>query len=225
MSTKTRASQAPENPLPKKVTLRVSLREYKKLLQVALLAEEIKDNKEVKKALREIIRHHPTLNPEEVEEKKKGTGKKRGGKEEKKSPGPSPDLPPLSFESFVGVLVRLPHAEVNLSRPNRRDPPKGSYFTNPHPTTKEVKALYKALQSHPDLQGKIRYNPMKETCPSDVRSMFYLYVHEKGLVMEGEIVLDKLLLSLAPKTLEGLKRVKRKDNALIWKVCSEIRGR
>jgi len=175
----------------------MSIRDYKKLVQISAIADEMKKDKDFRKATRDIISTTYT----------------------------NPDVP-ISVDTLVGMLSRLPTMEVNISRPHtKRSAPKTMYFTDPQPTSRGVKALYKATK---DVMGDkpLRYNQVKQTCPSDVRTMFYTYVNTKGLVNEEtrEIAIDKLLHSLAPKILDGVTSVKRRDSSRIWHICSEIRG-
>ena len=186
-----------ETKLPKRVTLRMSIRDYKKIVQISAIADEMKKDKDFRKVTKDIIGTTYT----------------------------NPDVP-ISVDALIGMLSRLPTMEVNISRPSaKRSTPKTMYFTDPQPVTKAVKTLYKAVKGN--LGDKpLRYNQTKQTCPSDVRTMFYTYVHANGLVVEEtrEITIDKLLHNLAPKILDGVTSIKRKDSSKIWHICSEIRG-
>lgn len=176
-----------EVELPKRVVMKVSMRDYKKLIQISILAEQLKSDKEFRKVTKEVITN---------------------------------DGIQLSVDSFVGMLIRLPDYESNLSKPSvKRNPPKTMYFTDPAPTTKAVQSLHKKTQL-----DTLKHDQDKHTCPADVRSMFYAYVRTANLVVDGNITIDKFLARLAPRTLKNVKTVKRKDSSFIWKICSEIRG-
>lgn len=183
-----------EKDLPKRVTLRVPLRDYKKIIQVSLVAEQLKSSKEGKKAIRDLIRSDENLN--------------------------------ISVDSFLNMLIRLPTTEVNISKPPaKREPPKTMYFTDSKPTTAAVKSLYKVVKDE-EFKNPLRHDQVKSTCPTDVRTMFYVYIHKNSLVNEEkkEITLDKFIKKLAPKATKNLDTILRKDSSTIWKICSEIRG-
>lgn len=176
-----------EVDLPKRVLMKVSMRDYKKLIQISILAEQLKSDKEFRKVTKEIITH---------------------------------DGIQISVDSFIGMLIRLPEYESNLSKPPaKRSAPKTMYFTDAAPSTKAVETLYKRTKLE-----DLRHDQSKYTCPADVRSMFYAYVRSSNLVQDGNIVIDKFLTKLAPRTLKNVTSVKRKDSSFIWKICSEIRG-
>ncbi|KAG0017771.1 hypothetical protein BGZ82_000665 [Podila clonocystis] len=182
--------------LPKRVTLRMSMREYIKLVQISAIADGMKQDKDFRKAVKGVIENTDG----------------------------NPDVP-ISVDSLIGMLARLPTMETNLSRPPpRRSKPKTMYFTDPQPATKATRALYKSVKNN--LEKTLRHNQTKETCPSDVRVMFYAYIKAKQLGMEEtrEIHMDNFLHGLAPTTLAGITNIKRNDTAKIWAVCSEIRG-
>jgi hypothetical protein len=176
-----------EVELPKRVLMKVSMRDYKKLIQISILAEQLKSDKEFRKVTKEIITH---------------------------------DGIQISVDSFIGMLIRLPEYESNLSKPPaKRSAPKTMYFTDAAPSTKAVETLYKRTKLE-----DLRHDQSKYTCPADVRSMFYAYVRSSNLVQDGNIIIDKFLTKLAPRTLKNVTSVKRKDSSFIWKICSEIRG-
>ncbi len=172
------------------------MREYIKLVQISAIADEMRQNKDFKSATKAVIENADT----------------------------NPDVP-ISVDALIGMLSRLPTMETNLSRPSpKRSKPKTMYFTDPQPATKATKALYKAVKNK--LEKPLRQNQTKETCPSDVRVMFYAYVKENGLSLDEtkEIVIDDFLANLAPETLSGVKAIRRNDASKIWAICSEIRG-
>lgn len=182
--------------LPKRVTLRMSMREYTKLVQISSMVEEMRHNKDFKAATKSVIDNSVH----------------------------NPDVP-ISVDALIGMIARLPGMETNLSRPPpRRSKPKTMYFTDPQPATKETKLLYKAVKSK--LEKPLHQNQTKETCPSDVRTMFYTYVKENGLVLEEtkQLAMDDFLTKLAPRTLHGVKVIQRRDASKVWAICSEIRG-
>src|SRR5690348_3774284 len=99
-----------ESTLPKRDTLRMSIRDYKKLVQISAIADEMKKDKDFRKATRDIISTTYT----------------------------NPDVP-ISVDTLVGMLSRLPTMEVNISRPHtKRSAPKTMYFTDPQPTSRGV---------------------------------------------------------------------------------------
>lgn len=178
--------------LPKRVHMRVPMRDYTKIMQVSILMEQMKQNREFRKGMNDVIKN--TL--------------------------PS-DAGIPSVDSLINLLIRLPMAETNISKPpTKRNGPKTMYFTDPQPTSSGVKTLHKATHGN----VKLRHNQTKETCPADVRAMFYSYIRENNLIADREIKVNKFLLKLAPKTLKNVDTIKRKDASMIWNVCSEIRG-
>jgi hypothetical protein len=183
-----------EERVPKHVNIRLSYRDYLKLLDIADVAGKIKEDKDLKRMLTKVI----------------------GGIHED-----------VTSDKFLGLVAGLPAKEKTLekfySQPPRAAPTK-MYFTDPEKCSKEVHELYEASKKW--TKGRLRYDQSKETCPTDVRVMFYAYVREKGLVSDDnpDITPDKLLKKLAPKTLSGVKHVKRNNGSLIWQICSEIRG-
>jgi hypothetical protein len=176
-----------EAELPKRVIMKVSMRDYKKLIQISILAEQLKSDKEFRKVTKEIITH---------------------------------DGIQISVDSFIGMLIRLPEYESNISKPSvKRNAPKTMYFTDAAPSTKAVETLYKSTKLE-----DLRHDQSNYTCPADVRSMFYAYVRSSNLVQDGNIIIDKFLTKLAPHTLKNVTSVQRKDSSFIWRICSEIRG-
>lgn len=184
-----------EERLPKHVNIRVSYRDYLKLVEVANAAASMKDNKELKKVFSKVI--------SEVDED-------------------------LNADKFLGLVAGLPAKERTLERFFSQPPRSGPvrmYFTDPEKCATTVHELYEASKKW--TKGKLRYDQSKETCPTDVRVMFYAYIRGKGLVEDGnpEITIDKFLKKVAPKTLSGVKHVKRNNGSLVWEICSEIRGK
>lgn len=183
-----------EERVPKHVNIRVSYRDYLKLVEVASAATAMKDNKETKKMFSKII--------SEIDED-------------------------LTADKFLGLVAGLPAKERTLERFYSQPPrsaPARMYFTDPEKCTDAVHELHEASKKW--TKGKLRYDQSKETCPTDVRVMFYAYIRGKGLVEDGnsEITIDKFIKKIAPKTLSGVKHVKRNNGSLVWEICSEIRG-
>lgn len=158
----------------------------------------------------------------------KAAGEMKENKEAKKAMSIISDFgEDLTAEKFLGLIAGLPAKERTLARfysqPPRAAPTK-MYFTDPQKCTKEVTELHEACKKW--TKGKLRYDQKKETCPTDVRVMFYTYIREKGLIETGkpDITIDKFLKKIAPKALHGIKHVKRGNSSFVWEVCSEIRG-
>ncbi|KAG0201749.1 hypothetical protein BGX28_005524 [Mortierella sp. GBA30] len=185
-----------EERTPKHVTLRLSYRDYLKLVDIGDVAAKLKESKEVKKLLNGAI---ATLDEE------------------------------LNADKFLGLVAGLPvRGEKSIERFHSQPPreaPTRMYFTDPEKCAKEVTELYQESKKYTK-DKVLRYDQKRETCPTDVRVMFYAYVRGKGLVEEGnpDITVDKFLKKIAPKTLSGVKHVKRNNGSLVWDICSEIRG-
>jgi hypothetical protein len=184
-----------EERVPKHVNVRLSYRDYMKLVEVANVASGMKEDKELKKAFAKIIAS--------VSEE-------------------------ITVDKFLGLVSGLPAKERTLERfysqPPRTGPTK-MYFTDPEKCTDEVRQLHEATKKW--TKGKLRFDQSKQTCPTDVRVMFYAYIRGKGLVEDKnpDITIDKFLKKVAPNALSGVKHVKRKNGSLIWQICSEIRGK
>lgn len=182
--------------LPKRIHMRVPMRDYTKIMQLSMVAERMKSNKEFRKVLRDVIKETTEALPSDA------------------------NIP--SVDSLMNILIRLPSLETNISNPPaKRNGPKTMYFTDPQPSTKSVKALYKAVK---DTDVKIRHDQRNETCPADVRAMFYAYIRDRDLVSDDEITIDTFLKKLAPSTLKGISSIERKDSSKIWNLCAEIRS-
>lgn len=134
----------------------------------------------------------------------------------------------LNADKFLGLIAALPaKGEKSIERFHAtppREAPSRMYFTEAHPSTDAVSQLHDATKKW--TKGKLLYDQLRETCPTDLRVMFYAYVRNKGLIEEDskEITVDKFLQKLAPKNLFKVKHIERKDGSFIWKLCSEIRG-
>ncbi|KAG0081449.1 hypothetical protein BGZ90_008255 [Linnemannia elongata] len=184
-----------EERLPKHVSLRLSYRDYLKLVEIGKVAAIMKENKEARKIVSaEIGNFHDELNA----------------------------------DKFLGLIAALPaKGEKSIERFHAtppREAPSRMYFTEAHSSTDAVSQLHDATKKW--TKGKLIYDQLRETCPTDLRVMFYAYVRNKGLIEEDskEITVDKFLQKLAPKSLFKVKHIERKDGSFIWKVCSEIRG-
>lgn len=193
-STKKKVVEEEETRVPKHVTIRVSYRDYLKLVEIANIATSVKDNKELKKIFSKLIN--------EVGED-------------------------LTADKFLGLVAGLPAKERTLERFLSQPPraaPVRMYFTDPEKCTSAVRELHEASKKW--TKGRLRYDQSKETCPTDVRVMFYAYIRGKGLVEDKkpDITIDKFLKKIAPKTLTGVKHIKRNNGSLVWEICSEIRG-
>lgn len=179
---------------PKHVVVRLSYRDYEKLVEYADIAAKIKEEKELKNIIASVINE---------------TGR---------------DVTP---EKFLGFIATLPTKERTLKRFYSQPPrakPVRMYFTDPEHASDAVKKLHAATKKW--TKGKLRYDQKKETCPTDVRVMFYAYLRGKDLVKKDDldITIDKSLKEWAPKILSGVKKVPRRDGSFVWKICSEIRG-
>jgi hypothetical protein len=184
-----------EERLPKHVTLRLSYRDYLKLVEIGNVAGKMKESKDAKKIISAVI----------------------GDFDEE-----------LNSDKFLGLVASLSikgekSIERFYSQPPRA-PPTKMYFTDPEKATNEVNELYNASKKW--TRDKLRYDQTRETCPTDVRVMFYAYVRGKGLAddVTKEIKIDKFLKKVAPKALSGIKHIKRNNSSFIWEICSEIRG-
>lgn len=176
--------------------MRVTAREYSKLVQISMIADQMKINKEFRKSMRTVMKDTQDNLPEDA-------------------------APMPSVDTLINMFSRLPFFETNISKPStKRKTPKTMYFTDPQPTTQAVKNLYRVVKD----DVTVRHNQMKHTCPTDVRVMFYAYIRGNNLVEESDIIIDKFLTKLAPKTLKNKARIQRKDSSTIWKICTEIRG-
>jgi hypothetical protein len=190
------AKKVEEERFPKHVTLRLSYRDYLKLVEIGNVAGKMKESKDVKKIISSIV----------------------GDLDEE-----------LNADKFLGLITNLPaKGEKSIERfysQVPRGPPTKMYFTDPERATNEVNELHNASRKWTKEKG-LRYDQAKETCPTDVRVMFYAYVRGKGLIEDDtkEIAIDKFLKKIAPKTLSGVKHIKRNNSSLIWEICSEIRG-
>ena len=184
-----------EERVPKHVSIRLSYRDYLKLVEIGDVAAKMKESKDAKKAIMTAMN------------------------------GFSDDL---NAEKFLSLIAGLHAKERTLERfysQPPREPPARMYFTDPEKCTKEVSELHEASKKW--TKGKLRYDQKKETCPTDVRVMFYAYVRGKELVEDGspDITIDKFLKKVAPNTLSKVKHIKRGNSSLIWEICSEIRGK
>lgn len=183
-----------ETRVPKHVSIRLSYRDYEKLLGIADIVNKMKDDRDSKKTLTNILS------------------------------GFDDDM---NADKFLNLIGGLPAKERTLDR-FYSQPPRGAptkmFFTDPQKSNKNVLQLHDATKKW--TKGKLRFDQAKETCPTDVRVMFYAYVRGKGLADDEtrNTTVDKLLRKLAPKTLSGMDEFKRGDGSLIWKICSEIRG-
>lgn len=152
----------------------------------------------------------------------------KDNKDLKKALGKILDETDITAEKFLALILGLSakgdkSVEKFLATPPRKAP-KTMYFTDPQPATESVTALYQATKKW--TKGKLRFDQKKQTCPTDVRVMFYAYVREEALVAEGSktIAVNKFLRKIAPKNLSGVRSIERKDSSFIWGICSEIRG-
>lgn len=185
-----------EERFPKHVTLRLSYRDYLKLVEIGNVAGKMKESKDAKKIVSSVI----------------------GDFDED-----------LNADKFLGLVANLSiKGEKSIERfysQPPRGPPTKMYFTDPERATNEVNELYNASKKW-TRDKKLRYDQTKETCPTDVRVMFYAYVRGKGLADDTtkEITIDKFLKKVAPKSLAGIKHIKRNNSSFIWEICSEIRG-
>ena len=184
-----------EERVPKHVNVRLSYRDFQKLVEIAEIATKMKEDKELKKAFGRIVAN--------VDEE-------------------------ITADKFLGLVSGLPAKEKTLERFYSQPPraaPTRMYFTDPEKCTDEVRQLHDASKKW--TKGRLRFDQSKETCPTDVRVMFYAYIRGKNLVEDGnpDITIDKFLKKVAPKTLSGVKHVKRKNGSLVWEICSEIRGK
>ncbi|KAF9325383.1 hypothetical protein BGZ91_002436 [Linnemannia elongata] len=191
---KTTKKKSAEERVPKHVSIRLSYRDYLRLVEIGDVAAKMKESKDVKKAVTSAINEF------------------------------SDDL---NADKFLGLIAGLHAKERTLERfysQPPRDPPTRMYFTDPEKCTKEVSELHEVSKKW--TKGKLRYDQKKETCPTDVRVMFYAYIRGKELVEDGkpDITIDKFLKKVAPNTLSKLKHIKRGNSSLIWEICSEIRG-
>lgn len=183
-----------EERVPKHVNVRLSYRDFMKLVDIADIATKIKEDKELKRMFAKVVAN--------VDEE-------------------------ITADKFLGLVSGLPSKEKTLERFYSQPPraaPTRMYFTDPEKATGEVHQLHEATKKW--TKGKLRFDQLKETCPTDVRVMFYAYVRGKNLVEDGnpDITIDKFLKKIAPKALSGVKHIKRKNGSLIWEICSEIRG-
>lgn len=190
----TKKKSVEEERVPKHVSIRLSYRDYLKLVEIGDVAAKMKESKDARKAVTNAINEF------------------------------SDDL---NADKFLGLVAGLYAKERTLERfysQPPRDPPTRMYFTDPEKCTKEVSELHEASKKW--TKGKLRYDQKKETCPTDVRVMFYAYVRGKELVEDGkpDITIDKFLKKVAPNALSKVKHIKRNDSSLIWGICSEIRG-
>lgn len=183
-----------EERVPKHVNIRLSYRDYLKLVEVAEAATKIREDKDTKKIF----------------------GKLVSGVDEE-----------LTADKFLGLVSGLPAKEKTLERFYSQPPraaPARMYFTDPEKATEQVHELHDASKKW--TKDRLRFDQSKQTCPTDVRVMFYAYIRGKNLVEDGnpDITIDKFLKKIAPKTLSGVKHIKRKNGSLVWEICSEIRG-
>ena len=183
-----------EERVPKHVSIRLSYRDYMKLVEIGDVAARMKEDRETKKIITNVV---------------------SGFNEE------------LNADKFLGLVAGLHAKERTLERfysQAPRGPPARMYFTDPEKCSKAVTELYEASKKW--TKDKLRYDQKKETCPTDVRVMFYAYVRGKELVEDGspDITVDKFLKKIAPNTLSKVKHIKRNNGSLIWEICSEIRG-
>jgi hypothetical protein len=190
----TKKKPAQEERFPKHVSIRLSYRDYVRLVEIGDVAAKMKEDKDTKKTITSAINDF------------------------------SDDL---NADKFLGLIAGLHTKERTLERfysQPPRDPPTRMYFTDPEKCTKEASELHEASKKW--TKGKLRYDQKKETCPTDVRVMFYAYVRGKELVEDGkpDITIDKFLKKIAPNTLSKVKHIKRNNSSLIWEICSEIRG-
>lgn len=194
-TTKSNKKKKEAERVPKHVNIRLSYRDYEKLLGIAEIATKMKEDKDSKKILNKVLA--------EFDDE-------------------------ISADKFLNLVSGLPSKERTLEKFRNQAPraaPARLYFTDPEKSNKNVLQLYDASKKW--TKDKLRYDQAKETCPTDVRVMFYAYIRGKGLVEDGnpDIIVDKLLKKLAPNVLSGVKHVKRNNGSLIWKICSEIRGK
>jgi hypothetical protein len=189
-------SKVVEERTPKHVMIRLSYRDFLKLQDISTVAGQMKEDVDARKFVNKAISEF------------------------------SDDL---NADKFLGLVAGLPAKERTLekfySQPPRAAPAR-MYFTDPEKCTKEVSELYEASKKWTKDKG-LRYDQVKETCPTDVRVMFYAYVRGKKLAEDGkpDITIDKFLKKIAPKSLAGVKNIKRNDGSFIWKICTEIRGK
>jgi hypothetical protein len=180
--------------VPKHVNVRLSYRDYMRLVEVAEVAMKIKEDRELRKMFAKVV--------VSVDEE-------------------------LTADKFLALVAGLPAKERTLERFYSQPPraaPMRMYFTDPEKAASTVHELYEASKKW--TKGRLRYDQAKQTCPTDARVMFYAYIRGKGLVEDGnpDITIDKFLKGIAPKTLSGVKHVKRNNGSLVWQICSEIRG-
>jgi hypothetical protein len=179
--------------MPKHVNIRLSMKEYAKLLVMAEVATKLLEDKHAKDAYKDCI----------------GDGD-------------------VKFDSFMKIIAKLPSKENTIEKYQNRKPraPTKLYFTDPEESNKNVAAMYKATKKY--LEGdKLRHDQINQTCPTDVRIMFYTYIKGKGLVSDKDktITIDKFLQKIAPNILTNVDEVERRDSSMVWKICNDIRGK
>ena len=131
-------------------------------------------------------------------------------------------------EKFLGFVAGLPaKGERSIKQFHSRSPRSNSeetYFVKPHSVSAAVKDLHAATKKW--TKGKLRFDQKKETCPTDVRVMFYAYLRGNDLFGKDNpnVTVNKELRSWAPNALDGVKTFPRKDGSFVWTICSEIRG-
>jgi hypothetical protein len=102
-------------------------------------------------------------------------------------------LADLSVEQNTKMSILSPILSVKnkyVPKPKKIN----SYFINAQASNNNVLKLHKETGNK--IGTDIRYDPRKETCPVDVRNMFWSYIKKKKLRIPGGILVDDFLSSI-----------------------------
>jgi hypothetical protein len=184
-----------EERLPKHVSIRLSYRDYLKLVDVGKAAALMKEDKDTRKIVSSAVGN---FNDELNADKFLGLIAGLSAKGEK------------SIERFHATPPRAP--------------PTTMYFTDPEPATDAVSQLHDASKKWTKDKLRYDQSRETCPTDVRVMLYAYIRGKGLVEKESKEITVDKFLRRIAPKSLSKVESVERKDNSFIWGICSEIRG-
>jgi hypothetical protein len=183
-----------EERVPKHVSIRLSYRDYQKLVEVGDIATRMKENKEAKKIIASVIGNfHEDLSVDKF------------------------------LGLIAGLPAKERTLERFYSQPPRGAPTR-MYFTDPEKCTKEVTELYEASKKWTKDRLRYDQKKKTCPTDVRVMFYAYIRGKELVQDGSPDITIDKFLKKIAPNTLTKVKNIKRANSSFIWAICSEIRG-
>ena len=183
-----------EERVPKHVSIRLSYRDYLKLVEIGDVATKMKESKDAKKVITGVIGDfHDDLSVDKF------------------------------LGLIAGLPAKERTLERFYSQPPREAPTR-MYFTDPEKCTKEVTELYEASKKWTKDRLRYDQKKKTCPTDVRVMFYAYIRGKELVQDGSPDITIDKFLKKIAPNTLSKVKNIKRANSSFIWEICSEIRG-